>query len=91
MNRILSSDIRIDFVDNALDMIRTRPKTEGSLIPPHEIEAENERLNGFEWRADRRPTKSEVVGAESSPRDEPLGGEIKLPPVRKPPTLPSSR
>ena len=91
MNRILSSDIRIDFVDNVLDMIRTRPKTEGSLIPPHEIEAENERLNGFEWRADRRPTKREVVGAESSPRDEPLGGEIKLPPVRKPPTLPSSR
>ena len=91
MNRILSSDIRIDFVDNALDMIRTRPKTEGSLIPPHEIEEENERLNGFEWRADRRPTKREVVGAESSPRDEPLGGEIKLPPVRKPPTLPSSQ
>ena len=91
MNRILSSDIRIDFVDNALDMIRTRPKTEGSLIPPHEIEAENERLNGFEWRADRRPTKSEVVGAESAPRDEPLGGEIKLPPVRKPPPVPSSR
>ena len=91
MNRILSSDIRIDFVDNALDMIRTRPKTEGSLIPPHEIEAENERLNGFAWRADRRPTKREVVGAESAPRDEPLGGEIKLPPVRRPPTLPSSR
>ncbi len=91
MNRILSSDIRIDFVNNELDMIRTRPKTEGSLIPPHEIEAENERLNGFEWRADRRPTKSEVVGAESEPRDEPLGGEITLPPVRKPPTLPSSR
>ncbi len=91
MNRILSSDIRIDFVNNELDMIRTRPKTEGSLIPPHEIEAENERLNGFEWRADRRPTKSEVVGAKSEPRDEPLGGEITLPPVRKPPTLPSSR
>lgn len=91
MNRILSSDIRIDFLDNALDMIRTRPKTEGSLIPPHEIEEENERLNGFEWRADRRPTRREVVGAESEPRDEPLGGEITLPPVRKPPTLPSSR
>ncbi len=91
MNRILLSDIRIDFLDNALDMIRTRPKTEGSLIPPHEIEKENERLSGFEWRADRRPTKSEVVGAESEPRDEPLGGEIKLAPVRKPPTLPSSR
>ena len=91
MNRILSSDIRIDFINNELDMIRTRPKTEGSLIPPHEIETENERLNGFEWRADRRPTKSEVVGAESEPRDEPLGGEITLPPVRKPPTLPSSR
>ncbi|MGB3848581.1 MAG: OstA-like protein [Tunicatimonas sp.] len=91
MNRILSSDIRIDFVDSALDMIRTRPKTEGSLIPPHEIEAENERLSGFEWRADRRPTRREVVGAESDPREEPLGGEIRLPPVRKPPTLPNSR
>ncbi len=91
MNRILSSDIRIDFADNALDMIRTRPKTEGSLIPPHEIEKENERLSGFEWRADRRPTKSEVVGAESDPREEPLGGEISLPPVRKPPPTPSSR
>ena len=91
MNRILSSDIRIDFANNELDKIRTRPKTEGSLIPPHEIVGENERLNGFAWHADRRPTKAEVIAA--TPLADPLSkenGGITLPPVRKPPVLPES-
>ena len=89
MNRILSSDIRIDFADNTLDKIRTRPKTEGSLIPPHEIVEGNERLSGFTWQANLRPTKAEVLSAE--PLAEKLGngdGKIALPPVREPPALP---
>ena len=91
MNRILSSDIRIDFANNELDKIRTRPKTEGSLIPPHEIVEDNERLNGFKWQASRRPTREEVISA--TPLADRLGkesGEIALPPVRKPPVLPES-
>ena len=91
MNRILSSDIRIDFFENALDKILTKPKTEGSLIPPHEIQEENERLNGFEWRAERRPTKEEVLRASSSTISlSKEVGEITLPPVRKPPALPET-
>ena len=91
MNRILSSDIRIDFANNELDKIRTRPKTEGSLIPPHEIMADNERLNGFKWQANRRPTKQEVV-TSSSTRNQlsKENGGIALPPVRKPPVLPEN-
>ncbi len=91
MNRILSSDIRIDFFENTLDKIRTRPATEGSLIPPHEILEENERLNGFAWRAERRPTRKEVIEASSSADSLSKDiGEITLPPVRKPPILPKS-
>ena len=91
MNRILSSDIRIDFANNELDKIRTRPKTEGSLVPPHEIMGDNERLNGFTWQAERRPTKAEVLSA--TPLADRLGsgdGEIALPPVREPPPLPEN-
>ena len=89
MNRILSSDIRIDFVDQQLDMIHTRPQTEGSLIPPHEIMAENERLGGFDWQAGRRPTKREVIFGETMPALSPEE-EFTLPPVRDPPPLPES-
>ena len=91
MNRILSSDIRIDFVNNELDKIRTRPKTEGSLIPPHEIGEDDERLNGFRWQADRRPTKEEVIRATSlADQLSKENGGISLPPVRKPPVLPEN-
>ena len=91
MNRILSSDIRIDFFNNELDKIRTRPKTEGSLIPPHEIREENERLSGFAWQADRRPTKKDVLQATSPASSiSKKSGEVFLPPVRKPPILPES-
>ena len=89
MNRILSSDIRIDFVDQQVDMIHTRPQTEGSLIPPHEILPDNERLGGFNWQAERRPSRRAVLYGEDTPplnTDE----EFTLPPVPDPPPVPQS-
>ncbi len=61
MNRILCSDLTMRFINEELDNISFYKKPEAKFIPPHELTDDMQRLKGFLWRGDDRPTFEEVV------------------------------
>ncbi|WP_420318140.1 OstA-like protein [Ekhidna sp.] len=64
MNRILCSDMTIRFKNEELDNISFYIKPEARFIPPHELTAEVQVLQGFEWKGDQRPTLDELLTAK---------------------------
>ena len=61
MNRILCSDMTIRFVDEKLDNISFYIKPEARFIPPHELTAEIQKLDGFDWRGEQRPELEDLL------------------------------
>lgn len=64
MNRILCSNLTIRFKDQELNNITFYTKPEARFIPPHELTEQIQRLKGFNWRDDERPTLEEVLYLE---------------------------
>lgn len=62
MNRILCSNLKLQFKDNSLNNIRAYIKPEARFIPPHELTPEVQKLEGFVWREEERPSREEVLG-----------------------------
>ncbi len=86
MNRILCSDLTMRFVNEELDNISFYKKPEAKFIPPHELTDEMQRLKGFLWRGDQRPTFEEVVYLsqeyEVIEESEQTEGQKLIPPVQ---------
>lgn len=61
MNKIICSNITIRFQNGFVNNISFYVKPEAEFIPPHELVKEKTRLKGFAWKAETRPTKSDVV------------------------------
>ena len=61
MNKIICSNITIRFRDGNVNNLSFYVKPEASFIPPHELKKEDKTLKGFEWRADDKPTRADVV------------------------------
>lgn len=61
LNRILCSNIFIEFLNNQVNKIHAYVNPEASFVPPHEIKKTNTRLEGFQWRTEERPTKAQVI------------------------------
>jgi hypothetical protein len=61
LNKIICSDMKIRFVKNKADNISFYTRPEADFIPPHEIEEEDRRLKGFNWRPEERPTLNSVL------------------------------
>lgn len=82
MNRILCSDMTIRFVDEELDNISFYIKPEARFIPPHELTPGVQKLDGFEWRGDQRPSLEDLL---TTPQPKPAKKEepTKLPPSEK--------
>lgn len=64
MNKIICSNITIRFRDGKVNNLSFYVKPEASFIPPHELKKEQRTLKGFEWRADSRPKREDVVKGE---------------------------
>ena len=64
MNKIICSDIVLQFKGRKLTDASFLVKPEGDFIPPHELKDNDTRLNGFVWRGDERPLKSELLENE---------------------------
>jgi len=62
MNRILCSNLKLQFKNNSLNNIRAYIKPEARFIPPHELTPEVQKLKGFLWREEERPSREEVLG-----------------------------
>lgn len=64
MNTIMCSDITLRFEDRKLTDASFLVNPEGKFIPPQELKPEDIKLNGFQWRGDEKPIRSEVLANE---------------------------
>lgn len=67
MNKIFCSDMSIKFEDGKVKDIIFYKKPEGKLIPPHELEDPDKRLQGFAWRNKERPQRRDMVLVQKVP------------------------
>lgn len=61
MNKIICSNMRINFKAGRIDNISFYVKPDASFIPPHELKREDTLLRGFKWRGPDRPSRGTVV------------------------------
>lgn len=61
MNKAECSNIVIKFNEGEVSNITFIKKPDAKFIPPHEIIPEEERLKGFQWRIDEKPTREQVA------------------------------
>ena len=61
MNKILCSDMTLNFIDGELNDITFYTNNDGSFIPPHELEEPDKRLSGFEWLEELKPEFETVI------------------------------
>jgi lipopolysaccharide export system protein LptA len=61
MNRMICSNMKINFTKGEIDNFSAYVKPDAQFIPPHEIKPEDTRLKGFNWRAKERPIREDVV------------------------------
>lgn len=61
LNKIICSNMRINFVEGKVNNISFYIKPEASFIPPHEIKSEDKKLKGFIWRQPERPTRKTIA------------------------------
>lgn len=61
MNKMICSNMRINFVDGQVDNFSAYEKPDAQFIPPHELKNDQQRLKGFIWLVKDRPIRSDVV------------------------------
>jgi lipopolysaccharide export system protein LptA len=61
MNKILCSDMKLNFIESELNDLTFYTNNDGSFIPPHELEEPETRLSGFEWFEGDRPVFEDVI------------------------------
>lgn len=64
MNKIVCSNMRINFQKGKVNNISFYRKPDASFIPPKELKPEELQLKGFIWRGKERPTQKEVTHKE---------------------------
>ncbi|MEQ8425511.1 MAG: OstA-like protein, partial [Cyclobacteriaceae bacterium] len=67
MNKIVCSNMKINFKNGKVNNISFYVKPDASFIPPHELKEGDKRLRGFTWREKEKPEKSDVVKSKSEP------------------------
>jgi lipopolysaccharide export system protein LptA len=61
MNKIICSNMRIDFKAGKINNVNFYVKPDASFFPPQNIKKEDQRLKGFSWRGSERPKRKDVV------------------------------
>ncbi len=86
MNRMTSGLIHMFFIENALDHIKVYQNPEGKMVPPHELQEPEKRLNGFAWRTEERPTRESVLYRGIENLNIPPLGELSNPTLKPVPS-----
>jgi lipopolysaccharide export system protein LptA len=60
MNKMICSNMRINFAKGKVNNVSFYIKPDAQLIPIHELKKEDRTLKGFIWRRKERPLKSQV-------------------------------
>jgi lipopolysaccharide export system protein LptA len=66
MNKIICSNMKINFAAGKIDNVTFYKDPDAKFIPPHEIKAEETKLKGFVWRYKERPKKTDVVKSKKT-------------------------
>lgn len=61
MNRILCSNLKLQFENRSLKNILAYVKPKARFIPPHELTEEDQIITGFLWQGEYRPTLEYVL------------------------------
>jgi lipopolysaccharide export system protein LptA len=61
MNKIICSNMKINFAKGKVHDITFYIKPDASFVPPHEIKQEETKLRGFIWHGKERPKREDVV------------------------------
>ena len=70
MNKIICSNMKINFMEGKLNNITFYVMPDAKFIPPLEIKEADRLLKGFRWRETERPTRIMVVGGRArKPRE----------------------
>jgi lipopolysaccharide export system protein LptA len=67
LNKIICSNMRINFKKGKVNDISFYVKPDASFIPPHEWQDGGQKLRGFIWRGPERPKREDVVPKTSRP------------------------
>jgi lipopolysaccharide export system protein LptA len=67
MNKIICSNMKINFKEGKVNNISFYIQPDASFIPPAELEEGDKRLRGFSWRVKEKPEKSDVVKSKTEP------------------------
>jgi lipopolysaccharide export system protein LptA len=73
MNKIICSNMRINFKAGKVNSINFYVKPDASFFPPQDIKEADRKLKGFIWRGSDRPKKKDVVkrGLANTAKAEP--------------------
>jgi lipopolysaccharide export system protein LptA len=61
MNKMICSNMRINFLDGRVNNVSAYVKPDAQFIPPHELKPADMQLKGFVWREEERPLRQDVV------------------------------
>jgi lipopolysaccharide export system protein LptA len=61
MNKIICSNITIRFKEGKVNNLSFYVKPDAQFIPPHELKKEMRTLKGFNWKAEEKPLRDDVV------------------------------
>jgi lipopolysaccharide export system protein LptA len=61
LNKVQCSDMRIQFYQNELQAITFYVQPDAVFIPPKEIEPDETKLKGFDWKIQLRPRKEDIT------------------------------
>ncbi len=67
LNKIICSNMRINFKAGKVNNISFYVKPDGTFIPPHEWKDGDKKLRGFVWRNTDRPERNDVVPKKTRP------------------------
>lgn len=63
LNRVICSKMNLKFAEKKVKRISFVGVPESKLIPPHEIGAQMDKLDNFDWKIEQKPTKKEIIGS----------------------------
>jgi lipopolysaccharide assembly outer membrane protein LptD (OstA) len=64
INRVDCGKMNLKFAENKVNRISFIGKPDARLVPPKEITNEEVKLDGFEWKVNKKPTKKDVLGSK---------------------------
>lgn len=82
VNRMVFSSMKMRFKNNDIDNISFYTKPEGKFVPPHELTEDVQRLQGFAWKGENRPTlediyRKRIPGQKKSRKSNELNESLK--------------